>query len=80
MNVTTHTKPLNDSQYRALSGLFNECNSDFWLISEATRSAFFDRLYANGDEVNKIKVIKVIKVRAVKPTKSASDTIDNSGA
>lgn len=36
---------LTDAQYKALLDLFNECNDDFWLISEATKEAFFDRLY-----------------------------------
>lgn len=38
---------LTDSQYRALLDMFNQCNEDFWLISEKTRDMFFNRLYSN---------------------------------
>lgn len=41
-------KVLTDSQYRALLDLFNECSEDFWLISQETRDAFFDRLFSKG--------------------------------
>lgn len=44
--TTVDRKVLTDSQYRALLDLFNECNEDFWLLSQSTLDAFFDRLYA----------------------------------
>lgn len=44
---TAETTPavLTQKQYQALLDLFNECNEDFWLISEETKQAFFNRLY-----------------------------------
>lgn len=38
---------LTDSQYKVLLALFNECNEDFWLISQEKQDAFFTRLYQN---------------------------------
>jgi hypothetical protein len=65
MTLHTHHRPyeLTDSQYRSVTALFNECNHDFWLISETTRNAFFDRLYGTGEEFYKVKMQTTKSVR-----------------
>jgi hypothetical protein len=37
---------MSDKQYAILLDLFNECNAEFWLISQSTRDMFFARLYS----------------------------------
>jgi hypothetical protein len=37
---------LSDSQYRAMSDLFNECPAAFQSLPLVWKTAFFDRLYS----------------------------------
>ncbi len=37
---------MSNVQYMVYLSLFNECNDDFWHLPDATKEAFFDRLYS----------------------------------
>ena len=38
---------LTNKQYQVLLDLFNECNEEFYNLSEEIINAFYDRLFAN---------------------------------
>lgn len=57
-------KALSNVQYNTLLQLFNECNEDFWLISQESRDAFFDRLYDNQNAGYRIHYVATMQARA----------------
>lgn len=57
-------KTLSNTQYNVLLNLFNECNEDFWLISQESRDAFFDRLYSNQSAGYRLHYVATMQARA----------------
>ena len=47
-DLEQNKRVLSDGQYRALSDLYNECNEDFYSLSNRTQQAFFDRLFGRN--------------------------------